>query len=253
MASIFRKLIPTSLWVALLAWIPVFAGEFTVNPIRVELGASVKSGVITIRNEGNEKLTFQLQSMAWTQDDTGQDRYEETRELIFLPKILSVEPGEEGLIRVGARNTTLQTEKTFRLFIEEMPAVAKAQEGGTAAVVNVLIRFGAPIFVAPLKPQDSLVINSVSMAKGVLTVSATNTGNRHQTVQGIDLKGTDAKGIAVYGLTLSDRYLLAGTSKSFSATIAADQCDRIAALAVEVKTDKAGVSQNLAITPAMCR
>ena len=79
------------------------AGEFSVNPIRLELGAIAKSGVIGVRNEGKTKLSFQLQSMEWTQDATGKDLYADSSDLVFFPKIMSVEPGEEGLIRVGTK------------------------------------------------------------------------------------------------------------------------------------------------------
>lgn len=252
MASMFRTFLSASLCIAVLACAPAVAGDFTVNPIRLELGSAVKSGAIMVRNEGKEKLSFQLQAMAWTQDAEGKDQYAETSDLVFFPRILTVEPDEEGLVRVGAKNTVLQSEKTYRLFIEEMPGIVKPLEGRPAAQVNVLVRFGAPIFVAALKPQDSLVINSVALAKGVLTLSARNTGNRHQVVEGIELKGVDANGNPVYTLTLADRYLLAGTTKSFSTLIAADQCAKIAVLAVDMKTDKAAVSQKIDVAPAMC-
>ena len=229
----------------------VAAGEFSVNPIRLELGAVAKSGVIGVRNEGKSKLSFQLQAMEWTQDASGKDQYADTSELIFFPKIMSVEPGEDGLIRVGTKIATVQTERTYRLFIEELPGAVKAPEGGSAQI-NVLIRFGAPIFVTPLKPQDNLEIEGFELAKGVLTVSAKNTGNRHQVVEGIQLKGTDARGNEIYALTLADRYLLTGTTKSYTAAIAADQCTKIASLAVEFKTDKRSVSRKLDVTRAMC-
>lgn len=237
---------------ALLASASALAGDFTVNPIRLELGAAAKSGIINVRNESKEKLSFQLQAMEWTQDAKGQDQYADTQNLVFFPKIMSVEPGEEGLIRVGAKTAAVPTEKTYRLFIEELLGVAKAPEGN-GAQINVLIRFGAPIFVAPLKPQDSLEIEGLELAGGVLKISTRNTGNRHQLVQGIQLRGSDASGHEVYALTLADRYLLTGAAKSYTTTIAADQCARLAVLAVELKTDKLSVQRKLDVTRPMCR
>lgn len=251
MATLFKRFFAASLCIALLDCIPAWAGEFSVNPIRIDLGSSVKSGAITVRNEGKQKLSFQIQAMSWSQDAQGKDQYADTQDLVFFPRILSVEAGEEGLIRVGARNTVLQTEKTYRLFIEELPGVARTAQGGSAQV-NVLIRFGAPIFVAALKPQDSLSIGSVELAKGVLRFSATNTGNRHQMVEGIELRGADQKGDPVYALTMADRYLLSGTTKSFTTTIGSEACARIATLAIDLKTDKANVSSKLEVTTAMC-
>ena len=251
MAKLHKILSLVTSWCMFFACGSVAAGEFSVNPIRLELGAIAKSGVIGVRNEGKTKLSFQLQSMEWTQDVTGKDLYADSSDLIFFPKIMSVDPGEEGLIRVGTKNSAVPSERTYRLFIEELPGVAKTPDGASAQI-NVLIRFGAPIFVTPIKPQDSLDIEGFELAKGVLTLSAKNTGNRHQVVEGIYLKGSDARGNEIYALTLADRYLLAGTSKTYKTTIAADQCSKIASLSVDFKTDKGSVPRKLDITRAMC-
>ena len=236
---------------ALFATGSAMAGEFSVNPIRLDLGASARSGVIAIKNEDKQKLSFQIDAREWTQDAAGKDQYADTHALIFFPKIMTVEPGEEGLIRVGARAAATPTEKTYRLFMEELPGAAKKLES-SGAQINVLIRFGAPVFVAPLKPQDSLEIESFSLAKGNVTLSAKNTGNRHQFVQGIELKGSDAGGNEVYALTLADRYLLTGTAKAYTTAIPADQCAKITHLSLEFKTDKLNVARKLDVTRAMC-
>ena len=230
---------------------PLMAGEFTVSPIRLELGAAARSGVILVRNDGKDKLGFQLQASEWSQDAAGKDQYEETRDLIFFPKIMTIEPGEEGVIRVGTRAAVLSTEKTYRLFIEELPAPANAAQA-PGATLNVLIRFGAPVFVAPVNPTDRTEIVRMDMAKGILALSVGNTGNRHQVIESIQLTGVDALGNEIYSLTLADRYLLAGATKSYTATIPADQCPKIAGLTVELKTDKGGAKRSLAIAQAMC-
>jgi len=229
----------------------VIAGEFSVNPIRLELGATVKSGVIGVKNEGKTKLGFQVQAMTWTQDAAGNDQYADTSDLLFFPKIMSVEPGEEGIIRVGAKNSIVPAEKTYRLFIEELPGAVTTPQG-SGAQINMLIRFGAPIFVTPPKPQDSLEIEGLLLSRGTLSFTAKNTGNRHQVVQGIQLKGADARGNEVYALTLADRYLLTGTTKPYTTAIAADQCARIASLTLEFKTDKRTEPRKLDVTRAMC-
>ena len=227
------------------------AGEFSVTPIFVELGASVRSGVISVKNDGKDKLSFQLDAMEWTQDAAGKDQYAETRDLVFFPKIMTVEPDQEGVIRVGAKNTVLPSEKTYRLFIQELPGATTNSEAG-GVQIKVLVRFGAPIFVGPVKAQDGLKIEGLSLAKGALNFSVRNTGNRHQIVQDIQLKGADASGKQVYALTLADRYLLAGTTKAYASSVATDQCSKIASLEVEVKTDKAGATHKLDVSRAMC-
>jgi fimbrial chaperone protein len=234
--------------VALLA-LPLRA-EFAVNPIRLDLGPAARNGAIAVRNEGKEPLGFQMQAMEWTQDAQGKDTYTETADLIFFPKIMTVEPGKETLLRVGVKNAVVPTEKTYRLFIEQMPGARTESTPGAA--VNVLIRFGAPIFVSPAAPRDGAEFTAASLAKGVLTLGVRNTGNRHQVVQGIELKGQDTQGNEVYSLMLADRYILAGTTKTYTATIPAAQCGRIAGLTVELKTDKLALKNKLDVNRAMC-
>ena len=239
---------------AMLSWsLAVYAGDFTVNPIRLELGANARSGVISISNEGAGRLGFQLQAMEWTQDAEGKDQYADTRDLIFFPKLMTLEPGDESLVRVGVRNAVVPVEKTYRLFIQELPGPTKeTQPEGKSARLGVLIRFGAPIFLAPLKPEDSAEITELEMAKGTLSLKVRNTGNRHQIIEGIHLRGTDANGAEVFSLTLADRYLLAGATKSYSTSIAAGPCAKLAELTVDLKTDKLGLKRKLGVAPAMC-
>ena len=196
-------------------------------------------------------MNFQLEAMEWTQDATGKDLYAGTRDLIFFPKIMTLEPGEEGIVRVGIRPGTLTTVKTYRLFIEELPG-AKKEPQTSGAQINFLIRFGVPIFSAPSQPQDSLDIETLGMRKGAFELAVKNTGNRHQIVKGVQLKGLDAAGNQVYSLDIADRYLLAGTRKSYTSTIGGEQCQKIAVLAVEVKTDRLSEIRKLDVTRAMC-
>lgn len=242
----------TGLLYCLLWWgTPSHSGEFSVLPIRLELGPSVRSGVIAVRNDGKSKLTFQMQSVDWFQDPAGKDQYSETRDLIFYPKIMSVEPGQEGLIRVGLKAPVGPTERTYRLFIEEMPGppVPRTESG---AQINVLLRFGAPIFVAPQQPRDGLEMAAPQVEKGTLTFKVRNSGNRHQVVQGIDIKGHDGQGAEVFALTLADRYLLTGTTKSYTASIPGDRCTRVSALSIILKTDKLRHEEKLHINGGVC-
>lgn len=229
--------------------------QFAVSPIRLDLGPQARSGAITVRNEGKDRISFQMQAMEWRQDAEGKDQYEESKDLVYFPKIMTVEAGQEGVVRVGVKNPIVPSEKAYRVFIEQLhdtqPELKPGQRG--SAQVNVLIRFGAPVFVAPLQPRDTAEFTALSLAKGVLTLGVKNTGNRHQVVQGIEIKGLDARGQEVYALTLADRYLLAGTSKTFTASIPPAQCGKIAGLAIELKTDKLGLSNKLDVERGMCQ
>lgn len=227
------------------------AGEFSVKPVRIDLGATVRSGAVEIRNEGQFPLGFQIQAMEWTQDAEGQDRYAETADLIFYPKVLTVEPGRERVVRVGARAPVTARERTYRLFIEELPTNARQTEGAQAQI-GFLIRFGAPVFVAPLKVEDALTVEDLSWGPRQLSVAVRNAGNRHQVVTGIHLRGRDANGRQVFAKTLADRYLLAGTAKSYTASISAEECRATSAIEVEISTDKASAKRQARATSEGC-
>ena len=154
-------------------------------------------------------------------------------------------------MRVGTRTPVVPAEKTYRLFIEELPGNNKDPDK-PGVQITFLIRFGAPIFIAPVKPQDGMEIEGMALANGELSLSARNVGNRHQIIKGIHLKGSDAAGKEVYSATLADRYLLAGAVKPFKTAIAGDQCVKIAALEVEVKTDRLNATRKLDVSRAMC-
>jgi fimbrial chaperone protein len=237
------------------ACMPAWGGTFSVNPISLELGVTAKSGVLVVKNEGADKIGFQIEAKEWTQDAEGKDQYIDTQDLIFFPKILSVSPDNESVIRVGLKSPAILTEKTYRLFIAELPGAAPATadaKSGSGAQVSILIRFGAPIFVAPIKPQDSAEIPSIAVSKSAITLAVKNTGNRHQVIEGIELRGVDSLGADVYVLTLADRYLLNGTTKVYKSMIPADQCLKLKSLTVELKTDKAGAKRTIDVNRSMC-
>src|SRR3972149_1429760 len=108
--------------VLLFASFPALAGDFQVSPITLELGRGTNSGVFTVINEGQEKINFQIAVSEWTQDSTGKDVYSETTDIIFFLKIMTLEVGEQRVIRVGLKGPWGREEKTYRIFIEQIPS-----------------------------------------------------------------------------------------------------------------------------------
>ena len=167
-----------------------FAGEFRVTPIRLDFDRGTKSGVITIVNEGGDKLNVQMKAFEWAQNADGKDRYTETNDIIFFPRIMALEKKEEKILRAGIKIPATAREKTYRFFIEEIPEPKK----GEGVNVSIAIRFGVPIFVKPLKEEVKGEIEKVELSKGVLNALVRNRGNAHFVINSIDIKGKNAKG-----------------------------------------------------------
>ena len=241
------------LYVAALSFgfVAAHAGEFTVNPVRLDVKNNVKSASVSVVNDGAEKLSFQLQAMDWSQDKDGKDVYTESRDLVFFPKLMIVEPGQEAIVRIGFKTNAAVIEKTYRLFIEELPGVVKKVEGSSAQI-NFFVRFGLPIFAAPASPQDELIIEAVELKGGVLSFMAQNSGNRHQMFKSIRLAGTNSAGKPIFGLDIADRYLLASSSKPYKTALSAQQCRELTSVTIDIKTDKVAQSRKLDVKPDMC-
>ena len=226
----------------------VFSGQWRVSPIKLTLSRHAKSGAVTVINEGSEKLHLQMKAAEWVQDAEGRDQYLDTSDLIFFPKIMVLDKEEHRLVRTGIRKPPSGKEKTYRLFIEEIPKPSKSR----GANIAVVIKFGVPVFVKPLDTETKGEIRKIELDKGVLTVGVKNTGNEHFIVESIRVTGKNRQGANVFSRDLSGWYVLNGVTRPYTTTIPAEQCKKIRTLAVEVKTEGFTLKDTLDVTKAMC-
>lgn len=232
---------------ALLLWAGgAVAGQFGVSPIRLDLDRGARTGAVTISNDDTDKpLQVQMKLFAWTQDAKGDDQYEESGDLTFFPRIMTLPPQEQRLLRAGIHLPPGPAERPYRLFIEEIPGPAKDTAKG--AQVSVAIRFGVPIFVAPLKVEAQGVIDKAEVAKGTLQVLVRNTGNVHFVIQTLTARSGDA-----FNNEVSGWYLLPGAARTYSIKIPPDICTKLSKLDVTVKTDKLELTRSVDIDKSMC-
>lgn len=226
-----------------------WGGEFRVTPIRLDLDARARSGVISVVNEAEEPLQCQMKAFEWTQDVEGKDVYTETADIIFFPKLMTVDPRSERVIRAGIRVPAAAREKTYRLFIEEIPGPRKAE--GTA--VAVTIRFGVPIFVKPVKEEAKGAIERAGISKGTATIVVRNTGNVHLVINSVNITGRNQKDEKTFSMELSGWYLLSGVSRTYAAPLSPEACAKTSALDIEVRTDKLILNNKLNVDASMCR
>ena len=208
---------------------------------------------MTLTNVGSDRLSFQLRAMEWKQDDVGKDVYVDTSDIIFFPRILTIEPSEERIIRVGVKVIPAAEERAFRLFIEKLPEVS-SEPIIPGAHLNIIFRFALPIFVEPAVHQPKGEIASATLAKGEVTLVLKNLGNEHYRVDdGVVIKGVTGQGDQVFNHTFPDRYVLAGITKRYVTTIPPATCDELATLEVSAKTEQFTLAQSLKVDAAMCR
>jgi fimbrial chaperone protein len=228
-----------------------YPGQWRVVPARVFLDQVAKSSVIAVVNEGEEKITLQGKAMEWSQDAEGKDQYQETNDLVFFPRILMIDKGEQKIIRTGMKSTATAREKTYRLFIEEIPQPKKSTPDSTQ--LTVVVRFGVPVFVKPLKEELGAEITSALLTKGHVTTTVRNTGNVHFRITEIAIKGKNGKGEETFATKLDGWYLLTGAARAYSAAIPQDKCVETAQLDIAIATDsKILLKRDLNVEKSQC-
>src|SRR5206468_4339846 len=122
------------------------ATSFTVTPIQVVLATSTSSTLLTVANQSADTLRLEVSAFAWDQAPDGEMQLTATEDVLFFPSLLTLGPGERRNVRVGAATAAAASEKTYRIFVEELPP----PEGGSTAPkksgVRILTRMGIPVF-----------------------------------------------------------------------------------------------------------
>ena len=207
------------------------AATYTVNPTRVYLSARTTSALMTLKNESPSPLRMQLRARRWDQSRTGEMQLAPTEDLIVFPSLLTLAPGEERKVRVATSLPFGQVEKSYRLYVEELPAVAEDKEG---ASVRILTRMGIPVFLQPARPSATAVLQGLGLKDGRLGFELANTGNSHYIPESIVVRGFTASGQPVAEWPVSGWYVLAGGTREFAVALARPACETVRSLLVEI-------------------
>ena len=245
----FRAAALVLLWAATLAG-PARAADFTVNPIQIFLGGQTQSAILTVQNTSGESLRFQLNAFAWAQDSTGQIQLTPTSEIIFFPRLLTLAPREQRIVRVGTSAVPGPVERTYRIFVEELPPAS--QQTGPAGQVRVLARMGIPIFVAAKVGRAELRLGPPTLQSGRLVFELRNAGTRHTIPQVIRVQGLGPSGERLWGGEQEGWYILAGDRRVYEMAVSREDCGRTKTIAVEVKAGDQTLTASLDVTASAC-
>ena len=221
------------------------AGAFGVSPIRVDLDPGSRTGLVTVSNDDERKLYFQLKLFEWKQSPSGEDLLAESSDLIFFPQILTVEPKEKRLVRVGIKAPHAGPERAFRLFIEELPDPNEAPGGG--AQIAVRLRFGVPIFLSGGKGEALPEVGAVDTSKGLIRVAIRNTGTRQIRFEEVTARAGDKVVSRSAGW-----YVFPGSTRSFSLPVTRDDCPVPKSLEIRAAGEGKDIRKTIEVSSALC-
>jgi len=225
---------------------------FTISRVQVFLSAAVKSEVLTLANVSGGPLRFQLSAFAWDQSPQGEMVLTPTRDIVFFPPLLALGPGEQRNVRVGTATPPGASEKTFRIFVEQLPPQT-APPGGPPAQVTIRTRLGIPIFLRPTREVTGARIEALALRDGRVSFELRNTGNVHLMAQTIRVIASGQGGENVVETAVDGWYILAGGTRLYDLELPRDKCPAVHAIAVEVTTAQAVYNGRLAVQSGACR
>jgi fimbrial chaperone protein len=227
------------------------ASSFTVNPIRISLSGKNQSALLTLQSQTKEELRFKVLVQEWKQSPQGEMQLKDTKDIVVYPGLLTLAPNEERKLRVGSVVTPGATEKSYRVFVEELPALRAPQTSGKSEI-KVLTKMGIPIFVTPEKPVSSGTVQGMGMAKGKLSFTVKNTGNVFFLVRSVMVKALGAAGAVAFEKNLEGWYVLAGETRVWELDVPKDACTKSKALTVEVESAEVKFSGRMEVPAAGC-
>ena len=223
------------------------AATFSVDPIAVTLSQGDSSVSIAVTNQSPQQLRLQITGFGWQQNASGEMELPKTDDLLFFPQMLTLDPGETHRIRVGVTQSRGPVEKTFRVFMEEMPSLQSVLNPNGASQVTVRMKIGVPVFLRPAGPvQIGGAVRNATLHGGTLSFDVANTGNVHFSIQSVRVTGTGLS------QTLSGWYVLAGGVRHYTVKVPATRCESLEAVRVDVQTDAVRFGQTFSPLVKQC-
>jgi fimbrial chaperone protein len=227
------------------------ASAFTVNPIKITLAGKDQSALLSLQSQSTEELRFKVVAQEWSQSPQGEMQLKDTKDIVVFPALLTLGPKEERKLRIGAMVAAGAVEKTYRVFVEELPAL-RAQQTATKSEVKVLTKMGIPIFIRPAKATTAGAVEGIGLAKGKLSFTVKNAGNVYFLVQSVKIRAVDAAGATTFEKSVEGWYLLAGGTRVWELDFPKEACTKSKSLAIDVQSEESKFSGRLDVAAAAC-
>jgi P pilus assembly chaperone PapD len=143
---------------------------------------------------------------------------------------------------VGSATNFDVREKTYRLFVEELPPTS-APKG-----VRVLTKMGIPIFLRPAKEVATASLIDVRQQDGMLKFTLANVGTVHVVPRSVKVRGFVGSTTA-FEKTLDSWYVLSGGRRDFEMALSKGGCAQLTSIAVDVQFESGQVQEQL-LTPS---
>jgi fimbrial chaperone protein len=234
---------------------PARAANFAISPVDVTLANGERSHLIAVTNRNTVPLRFQLSAYLWKEQPDGRMALTPTDDVIFFPRLFSVQPGEAQNIRVGTIVPATEDEMTYRLVIRQLKSFEPPHPVETikrVTVITVLTNVSIPVFVEPPVASAQADINSLALRNGTLSFVVRNSGNAHFRIKYLRVEGFGAGPQPVFSKTAEGWYVLAHGSRDYRLAVPSAECSRVNRMDLSVQTDRGELRNELPVSAANC-
>jgi fimbrial chaperone protein len=215
------------------------AASFKVYPVRIVLTPKQAIQTMTIHNSGSDPVRVQLRVFAWRQVN-GEDAFAETQDVLANPPLFQVGPNGDQIARFGLRVAPGSTEKSYRVFLQEVPG-AESAESANPGQVRTLLRISIPIFVPAPNATGRLNWRLVAAGGRHVRLLVRNDGDAHVQINRLALVGRDGATLVRQDASI---YLLPGSARD----VALDAAAPIGAgqpIKLSAETDQGNISAEM--------
>src|SRR5690554_4107395 len=150
------------------------AAGLQISPISIAIPADKKADEVWLRNTSAEVVHAQVRVYHWSQAE-GEDVLVPDQHMVASPPMVELQPGQQQLVRlvrVGPLSAPANTERTYRLLIDELPIQRSTAKAG----LDFVFRYSVPVFVAGTAPATVQLDWSVQEIDGQAWLRVANSG-----------------------------------------------------------------------------
>jgi fimbrial chaperone protein len=216
----------------------VKAGGIEIQQIALNLNAERSSDMLVVANRDAAPVRFQVTAFSWQQKPDGELVLAPSRDIMFFPAMMTLNPQESRNIRVGVTVKPGAVEKTYRVFIQELPRMMAPGEVNSAAIA-MLARISIPVFVEPAAAsKPATAFTGLRVEGEQVNFALKNNANVHYRPDEVEVQVKDATGQVVHKEELRAWYVLAGGVLEYSFKLPPPACSSAKSIQLEMKLEK---------------
>src|SRR5579872_5331888 len=162
---------------------PTLAQTVTVVPVNIQFAPGQTVATVTVMNQGDKDVGYQIRAFSWSQGDG--DQLTPTENLMISPPMGKIPASSSQIVRLVLRRPAHGQESTYRIILYQIPAPA---DPGT---VQFALRVSLPAFAAPAGRVAPRLEWNVEARGGQIDLIVHNNGTRHESLRNIALTSAD--------------------------------------------------------------